>query len=259
MSDPETARPNGPAAPPAKPGAPTLPPLYRALEPLTAQRHGTLRIHQAGYGFAAEANALPLAAEEFTAAARSLPIVFAAQPPHMPVALTGLAAGRNLFVEADGGWRRGVYIPAYLRRYPFFLLRTAPGSEELALCLDPQAPHLKGGEGEALFAAEGKASPALERVIGFCRKVEEALLRTRAMSQGLAERGLLKPSVVQFDQGGRPMRVDGFFAVDRPALQALPPEALAELRDRGWLEAVYAHLLSVGGLPDLAGAGAAAG
>ena len=48
------------------------------------------------------------------------------------------------------------------------------------------------------------------------------------------------------------MRIDGFFAVDRPALAALPAEQLAELRDRGWLEVIYAHLLSVGGMPDLA-------
>ena len=238
---------NGAAA-----SAPVLPPLYRQLEGLTAERHAALRLREAGYGFAAAANAVPLAAEECAIAARSLAIVFAAQAPHMPVALTGLTAGNNLFVDSGGAWKIGAYVPAYLRRYPFFLLRVAEGSEELALCIDPSAPQVSDSLGEPLFTADGKPAPQLERAFAFTKSVEEAMLRTRAMTQRLAELGLLKPSVVQFEQHGKPVRIDGFFAVDRPTLAALPPEQLAELRDRGWLEVIYAHLLSIGGIPDLA-------
>jgi SapC len=246
--------PNGAAT-----GAPPpLPPLYRKLEPVTADRHGALKLHATGFAFAAGMSAVPIAAAEFVLAARTLPIVFAAQAPHMPVALTGLASGRNLFVEPDGRWREGTYLPAYLRRYPFFLLRTAPGSRELALCLDPTAPQLGAGEGDALFTEAGERTPRLDQAVAFARQVEESMLRTRALAQGLSEMGLLKAAVVQFQHAGKPLRVDGFFAVDRPALAALPAETLALLRDRGWLEAIYAHLLSIGGLPELArGAGAA--
>lgn len=241
---------NGVAAAMPDAPAPPLPPLYRALEALTADRHGALRLHDSGFGFAAAASAIPLAAEEFVVAARTLPIVFAAQAPHMPVALTGLAAGTNLYVDAAGAWRPGAYVPAYLRRYPFFLLRVAPGSDNLALCVDPGAPQL-GETGEPLFA-EGKPAPQLERAFAFTRSVEEAMLRTRTMAEALAALGLLKPAVVEFQHHGKPLRVDGFCAVDRPSVAALPADKLAELRDRGWLEPVYAHLLSIGGLPDLA-------
>ena len=232
--------------------APVLPPLYGNLEGLTAERHGTLRLRDTGFGFAAGASAVPLAAEEFVIAARSLPIVFSAQAPHMPVVITGLAAGTNLYVDSGGAWRIGAYVPAYLRRFPFFLLRTAPDSEELALCIDPAAPQVSDTVGEPLFTAEGKPAPQLERAFAFTRSVEEAMLRTRTMALRLAEMELLKPSVVQFDHHGKPLRIDGFFAVDRPALAALPAGQLAELCDRGWLEVIYAHLLSVGGIPELA-------
>ncbi|RYI99532.1 MAG: hypothetical protein EON47_16505 [Acetobacteraceae bacterium] len=232
--------------------APVMPPLYGSLEGLTAERHGALRLRDMGFGFAAGASAVPLAAEEFVIAARSLPIVFAAQSPHMPVVITGLSAGTNLYVDSGGAWKLGAYVPAYLRRFPFFLLRTSPGSEELALCIDPGAPQVSATQGEPLFTAEGKPAPQLERAFAFTKSVEEAMLRTRTMTLRLAELGLLKSSVVQFDHHGKPMRIDGFFAVDRPALAALPAEQLAELRDRGWLEVIYAHLLSVGGMPDLA-------
>ena len=234
------------------PAAPMLPPLYKGLEPLTPERHGRLKLRGTGYGFAAQLHAVPLAAEEFTAACRSMPIVFTAQAPHVPVALCGLQAGHNHFVQPDGSWAEGVYVPAYLRRYPFFLARTAPDSQQLVLCIDPAAPQVSATDGEDLFTADAKPSAALDRAFGFTKAVEEAGARTRAMAEGLTELGLLKPSQVQFQHNGQPMRVDGFFAVDRQALAALPAEQLAQLRDRGWLEAIYAHLLSVGGMGELA-------
>ncbi|MCB4820586.1 SapC family protein [Roseicella aerolata] len=239
--------PNGAAA-----AGQALPPLYRSLDPLTPERHGRLRVRDAGYGFAATANAIPLAAEEFPAAARSLPIVFGAQAPHLPVALTGLAPGSNLYVSETGTWRPGAYVPAYLRRVPFFLVRAAQHSDQLVLCIDSLAPQVSETEGEPLFTAEGKPTPQLERALALTRAVEEAILRTRAITGRLHELGLLKAAVVQFPHHGKALRVDGFFAVDRPALAALPAGELAELRDKGWLEVIYAHLLSIGGLPGLA-------
>lgn len=68
----------------------------------------------------------------------------------------------------------------------------------------------------------------------------------------MAARGLPKPAVVEFQHNDKPLRVDGFCVVDRPALAALPADRLGELRDRGWLEPIYAHLVSIGGLPELA-------
>lgn len=237
----------------AAPPAPVLPPLYSALEPVAAERHRALRLRDAGWAFAAQANALPLAAEEFASAARTLPIVFAATAPHLPIALTGLSAGENRYVGADGTWREGAYIPAYVRRFPFFLLRSAAGSEELVLCLDRGAPQLSETEGSPLFGPDDKAAEALERAFGFTRAVEQAMLRTRVMSETLASLGLLKPAQVQFQQAdAKQVRVDGFFAVDRPALMALPADKLASLRDQGWLEPVFAHLMSIGGVAELA-------
>ena len=229
----------------------TLPPLYKALQPLTPEQHGKLRLRDAGFGFAAQAAAIPLAAEEFAAASRSLPVVFAAQAPHMPVAVTSLATSGNGFVNADGTWRSGTYVPAYLRRYPFFLVRMAPGSEELVLCIDPEAPQLSETEGEPFFTADGKATPVVQRALEFAKAVEDAARRTELMIQGLNELEMLKPAVVQFDRAGAPFRIDGFHAVDRPTLMALPPEKLAELRDKGWLEAIIAQLISLQGLGEM--------
>jgi len=251
MSDVAEPQVNGAAA------APQLPPLYGSIEPLQAARHASLRIRDMGYGFARNLAAVPLAAEEFVAASRHLPIVFAAQAPHLPVALAGLTAERNGFVGEDGAWRRGAYIPSYLRRYPFLLVRVSNQSDEMALCLDPQAPQLSEEAGEPLFGADGQPTEMAKRAFEFTRAVEAAFLKTREMADGLVLMGLLKPAAIQFDrgQGQGPMRVDGFHAVERETFNKLSGEQLATLRDKGWLDCIYAHLLSLGGIAEFAQTG----
>jgi len=239
-----------PTATPAP--APVLPPLYSSLEPLTSQRHSGLRVREAGYAFAAGISAIPLAAEEFAVASRHYPIVFTAQAPHMPVAIVGLTADTNTHVGADGAWAPGKYVPAYLRRFPFFLVRVAEGSDELALCIDGRAAQFSTTEGEALFGADGKPTPMLDRAFAFCRGMEQAMQKTRALAESLTALNLLQPAAVQFEQNGKPMKIDGFHAIQKEAFAALPAEKLAELRDSGALEVIYAHLLSIGGLPELA-------
>ncbi len=229
-----------------------LPPLYGRLEPLTLEAHRALRLKEAGFGFAAGISAVPLAAEEFPLASRHMAIVFAAEAPHMPVAVTGLKQGTNLFVEADGRWRAGAYVPAYLRRFPFFLVRVREGSDEMALCLDPQAPQVVREGGEAMFDAAGQPTEWAKGAFQFTRAVEQAFAKTRELSAGLSAMGLLAPATVEFQKDGKPVRIDGFQAVQREALAKLSAEQLAALRDKGWLEAIYAHLFSMGAIPELA-------
>lgn len=230
---------------------PMLPVLYTALEPLDSDRHAALRLRDVGHGFASHLSSIPLAVEEFALAGRHMPVVFAAQAPHMPVALTGLTADRNLFVDEHGAWRRGVYVPAYLRRYPFLLVRAAADSDQLVLCIDPQAPHFAASAGEPIFDAERKPAPLAAQALEFTRSVEAAFRKTQEFAEGLSLMGLLQPAVSEFAFEGNPFRVDGFFAVDRERFGRLTGEQLATLRDKGWLDAVYAHLLSLGGIAEL--------
>lgn len=228
-----------------------LPLFYNKIEPLHVERHAALGLRATGYGFAKDATGIPLAAEEFGMASRSLPVVFAPEAPHLPIALLALMPGHSHAVAADGSWQRGVYVPAYIRRYPFLLARTQAGGEEMALCIDPSAEALSGEEGEKLFA-DGRPAPVTDRALQFCRNFEIAMQRTRAMVEMLTEAELLQPGAVQFQINGQQRRVDGFRAVDRERLAKLDADKFLALRDRGYLEPIYAHLLSIGGVPELA-------
>ena len=75
--------------------------------------------------FAQKLNAIPISYTEFAPAARDYPVVFTSGDggkSFAPVAVLGMAAGENLYVNADG-WAPQAYVPAYARRYPFCMAK----------------------------------------------------------------------------------------------------------------------------------------
>src|SRR3546814_9931422 len=82
-----------------------------------------------------------------------MPIVFTLGDDAIPIALMGLNEGVNVFVDGEGTiTEKNLYIPAYIRRYPYMLARLRPDAQELSLCFDPTSDAIGDfEEGEALF------------------------------------------------------------------------------------------------------------
>ena len=82
-------------------------------------------------------HAVPLTIEEFVMASRHFPIIFSAGDNPVPLALMGMNEGVNVFMDDEGQFTNPVYVPAYIRRYPFMLAKLRPDGDELSLCFDP--------------------------------------------------------------------------------------------------------------------------
>jgi len=74
--------------------------------------------------------------------------------------------------------------------------------------------------------------------------------RALAQVEQLSDLGLLKVGELTFKQGEEPVRLGGFHLLDEAAFNALPAEALLQLRDSGALNLVYAHKVSMTLLQD---------
>lgn len=238
---------SGAAAPAA-----ALPPFYSAPEALSLARHGgSGLVVPRGFDFARGGHAVPLAAAEMPAAMRSYPIVFGG-PEYMPVAITGIRAGENLFVEADGSWSAPHYVPAYVRRYPF-ILAGGPKDERLTLCIEPDPARIvplgQQMAGEAVpeaFFANGEPSDATRRVLAFCEEFQGMIGATRKMAAAVAEAGLFeqRQGRVALD-GGEVANITDFWVVNEASLNALSDEAYLDLRRSGALALIYCHLASM--------------
>lgn len=236
----------------AAPAAALFPVLYKSVTMVNRETHRGLRLKTMPkpLSFAQGTHLLPAVADEFAAAARELPIVFLPDGDAIsPVFLLGLKEGRNSFVTKEGYWS-GMYMPAYLRRYPF-LMADVEGSEPV-LCMDEKFPGLNSGEGQAFFAGDGELSPFLQEAMAFSAKFHAAGRQTQALIARLKALDLFKPVSIDVknDRIGQ-ASVTGMLVVDEEKLRALPDAVVIELFRTGALPAIYAHLMSLGAVSTL--------
>ena len=230
------------------PAPANLPLFYKDLVPLSSVDHADFRARPLDSAeFLVGQHAIPLTSDEFVSACRFFPIVFSAGDNPVPLALMGLNEGINTFVDDEGKLVNPVYVPAYIRRYPFLLAKLQPNTEELSLCFDPTSGALgKFDEGDVLFV-DGQPSDQVKAVLEFCKNFEEAGQRTGMFMDELKKADLLMDGEVSIQQEGndKPYVYRGFQMVDENKLRELRGDVLRKLMQNGILGLIFAHLFSL--------------
>jgi hypothetical protein len=225
-----------------------LPLFYKDLVPLSRVDHADFRARSMDRAdFLIDQHAVPLTTDEFSSACRFFPIVFSAGDNPVPLALMGMNEGMNTFVDADGKLINPVYVPAYIRRYPFLLARLRPDSDELSLCFDPTAGAIgKYDEGDMLFE-DGKPTEATNGILEFCKNFEEAGQRTGMFVEELKKADLLMDGEVSItpEGGSQPYIYRGFQMIDEAKLRELRGDVLRKMMQNGILGLIFAHLFSL--------------
>ncbi|WP_234052905.1 MULTISPECIES: SapC family protein [unclassified Xanthobacter] len=231
---------------------PTSSPLfYQSPVLLNFKEHGQFGLRpEVTFGFAAEATAIPLVATEFAQAQRHYPIVFASNEGAMPLAVTGLTMGRNLFVDPQGNWTAGTYVPGYVRRYPFISMAPEAGGATM-LGLDATSSRVSADAArdgaDRLFTADGKPTQVGSAAMAFCDAYAVEYERTRAFAAALVAHGLLAERSARIKHpNGAEQVVQGFRLIDEPTFRALPADVVAEFHAKGWLDLIVLHLASQG-------------
>jgi len=229
---------------------PGLPVCYNELVPLNTQMHAKWRARTVDKApWVAKQHVVPLTVEEFPLAQRDFPIVFSSGDNPVPLAVMGLNENVNTFFEADGTPIGIFYVPAYIRRFPFLLVKARPQDENLSLCFDPSAGLLGEFEdGQTLFNDDATATEHTKELLNFCEKFEEAGLRTKAFMDELQALGLLTDGEVAINRAqndGQPFIYRGFKMVDENKLRELRGDQLRKMNENGMLPLIYAHLFSL--------------
>ena len=244
---------------------PQLPLFYKDLLPLNGRDHGEFKVTSFDdASFLANTHAIPLTVDEFVDAQRDYPIVFTAGDNPLPIALMGLNEGVNVFIDDNGKLEAGVYVPAYIRRYPFILAKLNKESDDMSLCFDPQAGVVgKTEDGQALFedlSEEDKAKIAngeeiarnptqyTNGVLEFCSRFEESGQRTKAFLEELKKLDLLREGrmdITRNDMPDKPFTYTGFLMVNEEKLRELDTEQLQALNSNGMLMLMHAQLFSM--------------
>lgn len=225
-----------------------LPLFYKDLVPLNSQEHAGWKSRSTDVApwFIGQ-HAVPLTVEEFPAAARYYPIVFSAGDNPVPLALFGLNEGVNVFIDEEGRITENIYVPAYVRRYPFLLARITPNSDQLTLMVDPSSDLVgPSEEGRELFT-DGQPSETTQGLLTFCQQFEEGGAKTQAFIEELKKHNLLQEGEVSIQQEGyeQPFIYRGFQMIDQAKLRDLRGDVLRGWNQSGLLPLLFAQILSM--------------
>jgi hypothetical protein len=219
------------------------------IEQLNSNDHAGLRVKPIeDYAYLTEVTFAPLLLPEFALACAEFPIIFINQPDSgttQPVAMFSLKRGKNAFVE-NGRWTAG-YLPATIRQAPFKLLSAKEeGASDLYLGIDTESALVSETEGERLFDDDGRETLYLQQRKSELTDFAKHSEMTAAFVALLKERELLQERTLSFeDNQGQGGAVKGLLIVDEERLKSIPAEDFADLRNRGVLSVIYAHLISL--------------
>lgn len=207
--------------------------------------HKDLRVitrHSADYG--ENVHAVLTFPTEYADIMREYPIFFRRDPAKgdlQSVALLGFEKGENLFLEGHE-WRAR-YTPAVIARGPFligFQEKEVDGElrREPVVHVDVDDPRVNRTEGEPVFREHGGNTRYLDRISTILDTIQRGLAVEKAMFASFEKYGLISPAEVRLDlHTDRQIVMQGFHTIDHKVFSALGGDALAELNQRGFLQA----------------------
>lgn len=224
--------------------------FYVAPEPLSKEAHANMGLKnlENPYAFTARTHLVPLTVTEFGPAALCYPIIFIGAEK-TPVAVMGVNADENLFVDEKGAYAPEAYLPAYVRRYPFVLANDA-SAQRMVVCIDSKAPMIVENPDVAFFD-KGEPTEYTKGAIEFCNNFEQEAQRTLSFVNLLKELDLFEDKQATYTpptadgSAGAPQVIAEYQGVSEAKLNALSPEKLKELANNGALAQIYAHLISL--------------
>jgi len=198
--------------------------------------------------FCHELHVMPVSYTEIPVAQRDYPIVFVTADngaTYMTMVILGLKAKQNLFVSPLG-WDRSVYVPAYVRRFPFCMAKVTVDNtqrDERVVCVVKEAVV---PEGNPLFDASGTPTAEWQALEKLLQEYETDLVRSEELCKAVADLDLLEPFNMQASlNSGATLQLTGMYRVNEVKLNELEPAKLQDLARKGVLSRVYSHLLSL--------------
>lgn len=219
---------------------------YNSPVPLDKSKHAKLKFKQIdSLNFAENSNSVPVAGFEFFACGRHHPVMFVknSKEEFIPIALLSLTpTGHQL-----GDQWAGVYVPAFVRRYPFIL-----EDKNGIVMFDESCPNLQEEEGERLFDDAGESTDTLKNIVKFLETVDRGYRATEQYVKALAEKELLQPCQNTIKFSDNTLKLDNLYVVEEKGfMEKLSDAEIAEWFKKGWIAWTYAHLNSVNAIPEV--------
>ena len=223
------------------------------IQALNSEAHRNLRvIVKRGAEYGENTHLVPVVADELRSLVLEYPVILIKDREserYSMCAMLGFEKDENLFL--DGEEWDAIYVPMHVRRQPFSLSYTAekdgkPDPASLVIAIDMDSKRVQEEEGERLFDEDGNQTDLLKNVNELLAGVGTAGAANDAFVEALVEYDLIAPANldVQF-AGGEKKRFEGIYTVQDETLNKIEGDVLADLYQKGYLQAAWLMLASI--------------
>lgn len=225
------------------------------IQKLNSRDHGDVGIIQDASEFVGTIYA-PVMPNEFRSLQSCFPLLFTKHTETkvlQPVALFGLEAGENLFI--DGGKWQSPYVPMLLQRGPLLIGTDSSDSAEEAtrfVAINCEHNSVSRTNGMKLFNDEGENTPYLDRLATLLEGIHQGSRQAEAFTQLLSHLELISPLNFQISlANGKTFELTGLLGIDDEKLHNADDGTLTELRRNGFLSACFMMVASMSQLKQL--------
>jgi hypothetical protein len=165
-------------------------------------------------------------------------------------ALMGLEPGENLYLQGEH-WAAS-HLPLHMRRQPFLLAFTNEEKQttednEAHIAIDMDNKRVNESQGQAIFNEDGSKTPYLEDIMRVLEMLAKGIESTEAFISILVEHDLIESTQLNITfANGEKQSLQGIYALSTDKLDDLKGEVVAELHSRGFLQACYLMVASMG-------------
>jgi hypothetical protein len=228
--------------------------MYQNVEIINHEQHKNKSLKELkDFSLTKEMISVPVSFNEFYEACRDYPIFFAkdADGKWFATALLGVN-NKNLYLDENGQWKKGAYIPAFFRRYPFILVKSDENNEEsLTLAIDSGTLEdtNESNKARAFFNDDNTPTEFAKGAFGFLLELNNGAKATSEFIKDLDEWELLIEQAANIvDTEGNTHTINGFFTVNEEKMTHLSDKKKAEICKKGAIPLITAHLISLGNI-----------
>jgi len=216
--------------------------------PLHHQTHATLKVkNDNDFTRFKEQHLIPVVIQDFIPLASEFPLVFVKNTEtgqFTAVAMMGIKPNINLYCQTPT-WSAEV-VPTSFFNYPFSLARQNESDDDCFVCIDTDSALVNEEQGQALFDDKGGQTDYLKTTTEHLLNVAQRHEQTANIMQYFASKKLLTLRTLNLNLGEeQKLTLDGLYVIDEKKLAALADEEFNELRSKGLLPIIYAHLSSM--------------
>jgi hypothetical protein len=219
--------------------------LYDKPALLSKEDHAGLGLSlpERPFDFVKDIKGVPIVTNEIQTVQKFYPVIFSDFENPVLLAIVGVIDDVNLFVDDDGNWEQGSYVPSYIRCHPFALATRSEGEyvvmideTSAEISKEPQIPFFEGDE----------MNEAIQPRLDLCGQFNMEQQRSRDFCQRVKDLGLLNGQrVAQTMSDGTEVKIADYVTIDPTKLKDLDKDTLQELHQDGSLAAIYGQMFSL--------------